>query len=113
VRRYQAFVDDYLQPLLPVHKFITVAALLTGFAQLIFLYNLIYSRFRGALASDKPWQATSLEWSTPTTPPPFDNFGGQHPVVYHDPYQFGIEGSTGDYVMQNSPDKIESVRDEK
>ena len=23
VRRYQAFVDDYLQPLIPVHKFIT------------------------------------------------------------------------------------------
>jgi cytochrome c oxidase subunit 1 len=113
VRRYQAFVDDYLQPLLPVHKFITIAALVTGLAQLIFIYNLIYSRFRGERASDNPWQATSLEWSTPTTPPPFDNFGGQHPVVYHDPYQFGIEGSTGDYVMQNSPDKIESVRDEK
>jgi cytochrome c oxidase subunit 1 len=86
VRRYQAFVDDYLQPLLPVHKFITVAALVTGAAQLIFLYNLVYSRFRGERAADNPWQATSLEWSTPTTPPPFDNFGGQHPVVYHDPY---------------------------
>ena len=23
------------------------------------------------------------------------------PVVYHDPYQYGSEGSTGDYVMQN------------
>ena len=113
VRRYQSFVDDYLQPLLPVHKFITVAALVTGAAQLIFLYNLIYSRFRGERAADNPWQATSLEWSTPTTPPPFDNFGGQHPVVYHDPYQFGIEASTGDYVMQNSPEEIHTVRDEK
>jgi cytochrome c oxidase subunit I len=113
VRRYQAFVDDYLQPLLPVHKFITVAALVTGAAQLIFLYNLVYSRFRGERAADNPWQATSLEWSTPTTPPPFDNFGGQHPVVYHDPYQFGIEASSGDYVMQNSPEEIHTVRDEK
>ena len=47
VRRYQAFVDDYLQPLIPVHKFITIAAIVTGVAQFIFLYNLIHSRFRG------------------------------------------------------------------
>jgi cytochrome c oxidase subunit I len=112
VRRYQAFVDDYLQPLIPVHKFITIAALITGAAQLIFLYNLIHSRFRGALAPDNPWEATSLEWIMPS-PPPFDNFGGKHVEVFHDPYQYGIEGSTGDYVMQNSPEQIHTVRDEK
>src|SRR6201981_2820333 len=103
VRRYQAFVVEYMQPLVPVHRFITVAALLTGAAQFIFLYNLIHSRFWGEPAPDNPWQATSLEWSTPSSPPPFDNFGGKLPVVYHDPYQYGIEGSTGDYVMQDSP----------
>jgi cytochrome c oxidase subunit I len=112
VRRYSAFVEDYLQPLLPVHKFISIAALVTGAAQFIFLYNLIYSRFRGKPATDNPWEATSLEWSVPS-PPPFDNFGGKHPVVYHDPYQYGIEGSTGDYVMQNSPEQIQTVRDDK
>src|SRR6476469_5807205 len=80
VRRYQAFVDEYLQPLIPVHRFITVAAIVTGIAQFIFLYNLIHSRFWGKPAPDNPWEGTSLEWSTPT-PPPFDNFGGKHPVV--------------------------------
>jgi cytochrome c oxidase subunit 1 len=112
VRRYQAFVDDYLQPLIPVHRFITIAALLTGLSQLIFLYNLIHSRFKGAPAPDNPWQATSLEWIT-ATPPPHDNFGGKLPVVYHDPYQYGIEGSSGDYVMQNSPEQIQTAFDEK
>jgi len=112
IRRYQAFVDDYMQPFIPVHKFMTVAALCTGAVQLIFLYNLIHSRFWGEPAPDNPWQATSLEWATPTTPPPFDNFGGKLPVVYHDPYQYGIESSTGDYVMQNSPEHIETVGDE-
>jgi cytochrome c oxidase subunit 1 len=112
VRRYQGFVDDYLQPLLPVHKFITVAALVTGAAQLIFLYNLFYSRFKGPQAGPNPWQATSLEWSIPS-PPPFDNFGGKIPVVYHDPYQYGVEGSSGDYVMQDSPEQIQTVHDEK
>jgi cytochrome c oxidase subunit I len=103
VRRYAQFVDDYLQPVLGVHKFITVAALVTGAAQLIFLYNLIYSRFWGAKAPDNPWEATSLEWST-TSPPPWDNFGGKHLVVYHDPYQYGVKGSAGDYIMQTSPE---------
>src|SRR5579862_9796464 len=112
IRRYKAFVDDYMQPFIPVHKFMTVAALCTGAVQLIFLYNLIHSRFWGEPAPDNPWQATSLEWATPTTPPPFDNFGGKLPVVYHDPYQYGIESSTGDYVMQNSPEHIETVGDE-
>src|SRR3982074_358081 len=110
VRRYAAFVEDYLQPLIPVHRFITVAALVTGAAQFIFLYNLIHSRFWGEPAPDNPWEATSLEWST-ATPPPFDNFGGKHPVVYHDPYQYGVESSTGDYVMQNSPEQVKTERE--
>jgi cytochrome c oxidase subunit I len=112
IRRYQAFTPDYMQQFIPVHKFITVAALLTGAAQLIFVYNLIHSRFWGKPAPDNPWEATSLEWSTPSSPPPWDNFGGKLPVVYHDPYQYGVEGSTGDYVMQTSPERIETVRDE-
>ena len=112
VRRYQAFTPDYMQPLIPVHRFITVAALLTGAAQLIFLYNLVHSRFWGKPATDNPWEATSLEWSTPTTPPPHNNFGDKLPVVYHDPYQYGVQSSVGDYVMQASPEQVKSEHDE-
>jgi cytochrome c oxidase subunit 1 len=107
VRRYSAFVDDYLLPLIPVHRFITIAALVTGVAQLIFLYNLIHSRFRGAPAPPNPWECTSLEWTMPS-PPPFDNFGGKHPVVYHDPYQYGVKSSTGDFLMQDSPEEAQA-----
>jgi cytochrome c oxidase subunit 1 len=107
VRRYAVFVDDFLIPLIPVHRFITIAALLTGAAQLIFLYNLIVSRFRGEPAPANPWDCTSLEWSMPS-PPPFDNFGGKHPVVYHDPYQYGVKGSKGDFVMQDSPEQLKA-----
>jgi len=105
VRRYSAFVDDYLAPLIPVHKFITIAALLTGAAQLIFFFNLIWSRFRGPIASVNPWEATSLEWST-TSPPPFDNFAGHHLVVENGPNEFGAEAPDGtDFVMQAAPRK--------
>jgi cytochrome c oxidase subunit I len=112
VRRYQAFVVDYMHPFIPVHRFITVAALFTGASQLIFLYNLIHSRFWGEPAKDNPWQATSLEWSTPTTPPPHNNFGDKLPEVYHDPYQYGVESTLGDYVMQASPEKVKSAHEE-
>jgi len=105
VRRYSAFVDDYLAPLIPVHKFITIAALLTGAAQLIFFWNLIWSRFRGPIAPENPWEATSLEWAT-TSPPPFDNFGTNHPVVQNGPNEYGVEGTGGtDYAMQNAAPK--------
>lgn len=111
VRRYQSFVVDYMQPLIGVHRFITIAALLTGAAQLIFLYNLVHSRFWGEPAPPNPWEATSLEWSIPS-PPPFDNFGGRHPVVYHDPYQYGVQSSVGDYVMQDSPEQVKTAHEE-
>jgi cytochrome c oxidase subunit I len=112
VRRYSTFVDDFLQPLIPVHRWITVAALVTGAAQLIFVYNLIYSRFWGKPAPDNPWEGTSLEWST-ATPPPWDNFGGKLPVVYHDPFQYGVQSSVGDYVMQASPEQVKTGHEEK
>ncbi|OLD58392.1 MAG: cytochrome c oxidase subunit I [Gemmatimonadetes bacterium 13_1_20CM_69_28] len=102
VRRYSAFTDDYLKPLIPLHRFITIAALFTGAAQLIFLYNLVRTRLRGPKASDNPWEATTLEWST-TSPPPFDNFGGRPPTVYHGPNEYGTKSAAGDYVMQASP----------
>jgi cytochrome c oxidase subunit 1 len=105
VRRYSSFVDAYLVPLMPVHRFITIATLATGAFQMVFLFNLIYSRLNGPKAPDNPWECTSLEW-TVASPPPVDNFGGVHPVVYHDPYQYGIEGAASDYVMQTSPARI-------
>jgi cytochrome c oxidase subunit 1 len=49
---------------------ITVAALTVGAAQLIFLGNLIWSALWGKRAEANPWGATTLEWQTPTTPPP-------------------------------------------
>ncbi|HTA58196.1 MAG TPA: cbb3-type cytochrome c oxidase subunit I [Candidatus Baltobacteraceae bacterium] len=105
IRRYQSFVDDFMAPYIPLHKFITIAALITGAAQFIFLYNLIHSRFWGKPAPENPWNATSLEWTIPS-PPPWNNFGDKHPVVYHDPYQYGVKGSGGDFVMQDSPEPV-------
>jgi len=105
VRRYAAFTDDFLKPLIPLHQFITVAAIFTGAVQLFFIYNLIYSRFRGPAAPANPWEGTSLEWAMPS-PPPLNNFGGHDPIVYHDADQYGVKTASGaDYIMQNSPEQ--------
>jgi cytochrome c oxidase subunit I len=102
-RRYSQFTEvAYLQKLIPLNTFITYAAIITVAAQLIFVINLFWSMFKGPKASDNPWEATTLEWTT-ATPPPHDNFGGVTPVVYHGPYEYGVPGAPKDYVMQTDP----------
>jgi cytochrome c oxidase subunit I len=106
VRRYSQFTEViFLKHVMPVHTFMSVAAFVTGAAQLIFLFNLFWSLFKGEKASENPWEATSLEWTIPS-PPPFDNFAGKHPVVYHGPYEFAVPGAEKDYVMQTSPESV-------
>jgi cytochrome c oxidase subunit 1 len=102
-RRYSQLTElAYLKDLMPVQKFMTYAAFVTIGAQVIFVINLFWSMKKGARASDNPWEATTLEWTT-TTPPPHDNFGGQTPVVHHGPYEYSVPGAAKDYIMQNDP----------
>jgi cytochrome c oxidase subunit 1 len=102
-RRYSQYTEvAYLQKLMPLHRFMTYAAIITIAAQFIFVVNLFWSMFKGPKASDNPWEATTLEWTT-ATPPPHDNFGGVTPVVNHGPYEYGVPGAPKDYVMQTDP----------
>jgi cytochrome c oxidase subunit I len=97
---------NFLAPLHSVHYFITIAAMVTITAQLLFLFNLFYSMFAGEKASENPWHATTLEWAIPS-PPPFDNFAGHVPSVYRGPYEFSVPGSTEDYIPQHLiPEKV-------
>jgi cytochrome c oxidase subunit I len=102
-RRYSQLTElAYLKDLMPVQKFMTYAAFITIGAQVIFVINLFWSLKKGPKASDNPWEATTLEWTT-ATPPPHDNFGGQTPVVHHGPYEYSVPGAAKDYIMQNDP----------
>jgi len=101
-RYYDSSGFAYLANANALHTFITWAALFTASVQLLFLFNFLWSLFRGPKASDNPWDATTLEWST-TSPPPFDNFGGVEPVVNHGPYEFAVPGAPRDFVMQTDP----------
>jgi cytochrome c oxidase subunit I len=52
---------------------VTVGTVVQAIAILIFVFNLLWSMFKGAPAGNDPWDAWSLEWST-TSPPPDYNF---------------------------------------
>lgn len=102
-RRYaQSTAYEFLDKTLPLHEFITVAAIIMALGQFIFLFNLFWSMKKGKKAPDNPWEATTLEWAT-TSPPPFDNFGGRQLVVHHGPYEYSVPGAPKDYIMQTDP----------
>ena len=104
-RRYY---EMYNSPYIPtsaegLNAFITIAALIVGFAQIVFIYNIITSAIRGEKAEKNPWKANSLEWQTPEMPPKHGNFGKELPVVYRWPYDFSVPGADKDYIPQNVP----------
>ena len=103
LRRYSQSTEvAYMRELLPLQQFITAAAIVTIAGQFVFLFNLFWSMKYGKEASDNPWEATTLEWTT-ATPPPHDNFAGRTPVVYHGPYEYSVPGAPNDFVMQTDP----------
>jgi cytochrome c oxidase subunit I len=104
-RRYYAiggtnFIPESAQSL---NVAITIAALVVGVAQVLFLYNLVRSYYKGKPSGANPWNATSLEWMTPETPPTHGNFGKDLPVVYRWAYDFSVPGVRHDYIPQNVP----------
>ncbi|EGL62247.1 cytochrome-C oxidase subunit I protein [Agrobacterium sp. ATCC 31749] len=86
-----------------LNMFISVAALIVGAAQLLFLFNLAWSLRSGKPAGGNPWRATTLEWQTPQTPPVHGNWGRDLPVVYRWPYDYSVPGADEDFLPQNQP----------
>jgi cytochrome c oxidase subunit 1 len=95
-----AFIPDSVHDL---NAFISVAALIVGFAQLVFLFNLVWSIRHGKDAGGNPWRATTLEWQTPETPPRHGNFGKDLPLVYRWAYDYSVPGAPRDFIAQNDP----------
>jgi cytochrome c oxidase subunit 1 len=89
-----------------LNMFITAAALIVGAAQLLFLFNLIWSLRHGRDAGGNPWRATTLEWQTPETPPAHGNWGKELPVVYRWAYDYNVPGAPQDFLPQNMPGAV-------
>ena len=91
--------------IIELNRFILWGAVGLGLSQIPFIINVFHSIWHGRkVDSDNPWQATTLEWDTPT-PPPHGNFAKEI-RVYRGPYEYNVPGHTRDFTMQTEPEPV-------
>ncbi|TKC13251.1 cytochrome c oxidase subunit I [Pedobacter polaris] len=102
-RRYYAFTEfEFMNKWLTVNVFVTWAAIIAALAQVAFLFNFFYSIFRGKKAPQNPWEANTLEWTTPVEHL-HGNWPGEIPTVYRWPYDYSKPGAEEDFIPQTVP----------
>jgi cytochrome c oxidase subunit 1 len=101
-RLYMPLTYANAQAVQGTNVFMSYSAWILGLVQLVFIFNFFWSMKKGQkVTSDNPWEATTLEWATPT-PPPHGNFLVE-PTVYRGPYEYSVPGQKNDYLPQNVP----------
>lgn len=101
-RRYYSFDNfDAFRHFTEMNKFITVFAIIAFFIQLVFVINFFYSIWYGKKMKTKnPWQANTLEWTTPIEPI-HGNWPGNLPVVHRWAYDYNKDER--EFVQQHIP----------
>ncbi len=96
----------HAQHVLYLNKVMSHSAWALALFQIPFIINFFWSLKGGRKTEDNPWDATTLEWATPT-PPPHGNFL-TIPEVYRGPYEYSLPGSEThkDYYPQWEPDHV-------
>jgi cytochrome c oxidase subunit 1 len=92
----------FMKALQPLNVFVSIAAFVLASSQLIFVFNFIWSFFRGPKAEKNPWKANTLEW-TVSSPIPHGNWTGRLPTVYRWPYDYALTQKVDDYLPQDTP----------
>jgi cytochrome c oxidase subunit 1 len=102
-RRYYAFTEfEFMNKWLTVNVFVTWSAIIAALAQIAFLFNFFYSIFKGKKAPQNPWEANTLEWTTPVEHL-HGNWPGEIPTVYRWPYDYSKPGAEHDFIPQTVP----------
>ncbi|MDZ4666670.1 MAG: cbb3-type cytochrome c oxidase subunit I [bacterium] len=102
-RRYYANTAyDQFNVFVDMNEFITIAAILGGAAQLIFLANFFLSIYKGKRAPQNPWKSNTLEWTAPVEHL-HGNWPGEIPHVYRWAYDYSKPGADDDFIPQNVP----------
>jgi len=101
-RYYDNTAFPMFDNLTDINVLITVFAILGALAQVIFLFNFFYSIFRGPKSVQNPWNANTLEWTTPMANT-HGNWPGALPVVHRWPYDYSKPGKEHDFVPQTVP----------
>lgn len=101
-RYYSNTAFPIFDNLMNINEFITIFTIIGALAQVIFLFNFVYSIFRGQKAPQNPWNATTLEWTTPVEHM-HGNWPGAIPEVHRWPYDYSKPGKEQDFVPQTVP----------
>ncbi|HAD34533.1 MAG TPA: cytochrome c oxidase subunit I [Chitinophagaceae bacterium] len=103
-RRYYDFSNwESFNQFGDLNKMISIAAIIVFFAQLLFVFNYFVSIWKGKKVTDpNPWQANTLEWTTPINAG-HGNWDGEIPEVHRWAYDYKDNGQGGDFIPQNVP----------
>ena len=102
-RRYYTFTAfPFMDKWFSVNLLITWAAIIAALAQVAFLWNFFASIWRGRKATQNPWAANTLEWTTPVEHI-HGNWPGEIPTVYRWPYDYSKPGHHTDFIPQHVP----------
>ena len=104
-RRYFALgTTDFIpESAFQLNAAITIAAIIVAAFQILFFINIFKSLWKGEKSGQNPWEAVSLEWQTPDTPPRHGNWGPDLPIVYRWAYEYSPPGVKDDFVPQSVP----------
>ncbi|NSL89175.1 cytochrome c oxidase subunit I [Chitinophaga solisilvae] len=84
-----------------LNAFISIVVILVFATQLLFVFNFFYSIFKGRkLTEQNPWNATTLEWTTPIHAG-HGNWPGEIPEVHRWAYDYSKDGR--DFIPQTEP----------
>jgi cytochrome c oxidase subunit I len=101
-RRYYDFSQwETFKQFGSLNEFITIVSIVSFALQLLFIFNFIYSIFKGRrLDTPNPWNSTTLEWTTPIKTG-HGNWPGDIPEVHRWAYDYGKDGA--DFIPQTVP----------
>lgn len=86
-----------------LNTFISIVAIIAFCTQFLFIFNFFYSIWKGRRVTSRnanPWNATTLEWTTPPLPP-HGNWVGEVPEVHRWAYDYSKDGR--DFIPQTEP----------
>jgi cytochrome c oxidase subunit 1 len=102
-RRYYEYSNfPFLEETMDLNVLISIFAILGAIFQGVFLFNFFYSALRGQKAQQNPWEATTLEWTTPVEHI-HGNWYGDIPEVHRWAYDYSKPGKDVDFVPQDVP----------
>jgi cytochrome c oxidase subunit 1 len=97
-RRYYTWSEfPMFENMVDINELISIFAIAAMIGQLVFFFNFVYSAFRGPKAPMNPWDANTLEWTTPVEHF-HGNWYGEIPTVYRWPYDYSKLDANGDFL---------------